>query len=164
MSTTAEFRGISEGFGFCGSAGISPEAEFLNSQFHGVAEHFRNAETLHGQSTRELQDAFLDAREGNWDGYDALAVSDKAFLRAQRFLRAVLPRFPVPSSGATPSGSLSLEWFVSPKRRFLVSIGEEDQIAFAGLFGSNPIHGTTVFGDDLPPEITYYLNRLFFLK
>ena len=164
VKTTQTFRRFSDDFSFSTTPGISVEAELLNRQFRDVAEHFRNAETLHGQATRELQDVFLDSREGNWDGYDALGVVDMVFLRAQRFLKEVLPRFPSPTFSATPAGNLSFEWFVSPRRRFLVCIGEEDRVAYAGLFGSDPIHGTAIFTDDVPSEIGDHLKRLFFLK
>jgi hypothetical protein len=45
----------------------------------------------------------------------------------------------------------------------MVSIGVEDRISYAGLFGSDPVYGTTVFANNIPQEIVQNLRRLFFL-
>jgi hypothetical protein len=111
---------------------------------------------------RELEDSFLDGREEGWDGYEALPVSDGAFLQARAFLNCALAHFPAPTVSATPGGTLNLEWFVSPQRRFLVSIGADERMAYAGLFGSDSIHGTATFAGDVPPEIVQHLRRLFY--
>ena len=163
MNTTLSFRHSAFDAGFSTSPGTSPEAGNLLASLRDLATDFENAESLHGQPVRELQDTFLDCRDGNWDGYEALPVTDDTFLRAQAFLEQVLPQFSAPTASATPSGNLVFEWFASPKRRFLVSIGADERIAFAGIFGSHPIHGTTVFTGDVPPEIVHHLKHLFFL-
>ena len=121
------------------------------------------AKRQHAHALRQLQDTFFDSRQANWDGYEALPVSDAAFLRGRDFLNQLLPRFPAPTTSATPGGALALEWFVSPKRRFLVSLAEDSRIAFAGLFGPDVVHGTGVFSGDVPSEIIQHLKRLFFL-
>jgi hypothetical protein len=163
MSATLTFRRPSIDIGFSMSPGSSFEAGFLLERIRQTVKSFLSAESLHGHAARELADTFLDSREENWDGYEGSPVSDETFLRTQEFLTRVLGRFPAPSASATPSGSLALEWFVSPHRRFLVSIGEDERIAYAGLFNSDPVHGTTAFSGDLPQEISQYLRRLFFL-
>ena len=144
------------------SPGTSPAAAFVSERLEEWASDSRNAESLHGSPVRELEDTFLDCRDQNWDGYDAMGVSDETFLRSREFLRRLLGEFPAPTMSATPGGSLTFEWFVSPKRRFLVSIDETDRIGYAGLFGADPVHGTTEFTTDIPPEIVQHLRRLFF--
>jgi len=146
---------------FSASPGTSSEAGSVRRHLQELHQAFVDAESLHGAATREMQDAFLDCREENWDGYDASPVSDTTFLRAREFLSQILPRFPAPTASAAPGGSLVFEWFVSPRRRFLASIGEDERVAFAGVFGSDPIHGTTTFNRDIPPEIIQHLVRLF---
>jgi hypothetical protein len=126
-----------------------------------VGKKFVDAESLHAQTYREFCNIFLDSREDGWDGYSALAVSDSAFLRSEEFLKQCLERYPAPMSGGTPSGSLTFEWYVSPKQRFMVSIGADELIAYAGLFGSSTVRGTEPYVSDVPPIIWTHLNRLY---
>jgi len=126
-----------------------------------VLQSFQNAEALQAHAVRELQDAFLDSREPGWDGYGANAVPDEAFLRAKTFLDHVLKRFPSPTAAATPNGSLAFEWAPGNGRRFIVSIGEEDLLAFAGIFGSETVHGTATFVQDLPRSVGENLRRVY---
>jgi hypothetical protein len=144
------------------SPGTSPEADFLSQRLEEWIKDSENAESLYAPAIRELEDTFLDCRSQNWDGYEALQVSDETFLRSRQFLSRLMGQFPAPTTSATPGGSLAFEWFVSPKRRFLVSIGEGERIAYAGLFGADPAHGTAEFTDEMPPEIVQHLRRLFF--
>lgn len=118
--------------------------------------------SLDGHVFRELANTFLDARRENWDGRAAHAVKDAVFVRAAEFLGQCLRQFPAPSSGATPDGALTLEWTAGPGRQFLVSIGNDDQIAFAGLFDSSAVQGSERFIEEVPPEIWEHLDHLFY--
>jgi len=120
------------------------------------------ARFLHGKAVEELQDTFLDCRSENWDGYEAQPVRDITFIRARNLLHALLGRFPVPTASATPYGSLTLEWIYDSSRRFIVSVGPEEQIAFAGIFGSETLQGVASFVHDVPAEVTRQLGRLFY--
>ena len=163
MIDVLRFRRPSFKVGFSESPALSFEADLVSKQINDARRTFSRAETLHGRATRELGDTFLDARQAGWDGYDAIAIPDEAYVRAERFLARILQRFPAPTASATPSGSLTFEWIKEPNRRFMVSIGLEDRIGYAGLFGSDPVYGTTVFANDIPQEIVQNLRRLFFL-
>jgi hypothetical protein len=162
VNDTVTFRRLSSLSDGSPSRATSQEAIRISERLKEFSESFRQAETLHGHAIRELQDAFLDGRECNWDGYSALPVSDSAFLKASCFLDRTLNLFPPPTASATPSGSLSLEWFVSPERRLMVSIGDDELLAFAALLGSDSVHGTVSFVSDLPPEVGQHLKRLFY--
>jgi hypothetical protein len=112
----------------------------------------------------ELTDAFLDCREEGWDGYGALPVEDSSYLRAQAFLSRLMLRFPAPTASATPHGSLTLEWFVNPRRRLMVSVGGDEQIAYAAIYGDQTVQGVTSFFQDIPQEISDHLSRLYFTR
>ena len=160
MSTVANFRYFADSFDAGPNRATSDEATRLAQSLERVLQSFRSAETLHAHAVRDLQDAFLDSREPDWDGYGANAVSDEAFLRARMFLDHVLKRFPSPTAAATPNGSLALEWAANG-RRFIISIGEEDLLAFAGIFGSETVHGTATFVQDLPRAVWENLRRVY---
>jgi hypothetical protein len=145
------------------SPAVSPVAG-LFEEFCKMFEAQRSPESERSETLRELEDTFLDCRRENWDGYDALAVKNGAFIEANSFLRTALKRFPAPTASATPSGSLTLEWIVSPSRRFIVIFGGDTQIAYAGIYGSETIQGTAIFVRDLPLEVAKQLVRLFYLS
>ena len=137
------------------------DAGVVGAGLEQVRRSFDAAFSLNGKARVELINSFLDARVPDWDGYDAFPVGDAAYARAERFLRRCLEQFPAPQCGASPSGSLVFEWSTAPDRRFMVSVGEEAHLAFAGVFGDDSKHGTAVFVRDLPTDIADGLRRLF---
>jgi hypothetical protein len=147
--------------GYLPSNTAGADADSLKSNVDAVEKKFVIAESLHAQTYRDFCNNFLDSREEGWDGYGALPVADAAFLRSERFLKLCLERYPAPLSGTTPSGSLTFEWYVAPDRRFLVSIGADELIAYAGLFGASTVRGTEPFINDVPPAIWNHLHRLY---
>ncbi|MEI6656695.1 MAG: hypothetical protein WCP45_18170 [Verrucomicrobiota bacterium] len=112
----------------------------------------------------ELTDTFLDCREEGWDGYGAMPVEDASYLRAQAFLSRLLLRFPAPTASTTPHGSLTLEWISNPRRRMMVSVGCDEQIAYAAVYGDQTVQGVTSFFQDIPQEISDHLSRLYFMR
>jgi hypothetical protein len=121
-------------------------------------------QSLQAPALGELADTFLDCREEDWDGYGAFPVEDSSFLRAQAFLSRLLMRFPAPTASATPHGSLTLEWIVNPRRRMMVSVGSDEQIAYAAIYGDQTVQGVTSFFQDIPQEISDHLSRLYFTR
>jgi hypothetical protein len=161
MTTALGFHYSADSFSATPSWATSCEAATVFEALQEVSQSFQSAEALQAQIVRELQDAFLDSREDDWDGYGAQAVPDGAFLRARIFLDQVLRSFPSPTAAATPNGSLSLEWTPRKGCRFIVSIGEEDLVAFAGVFGSETVYGTATFVEDLPGSVDQNLRRVY---
>ena len=161
MSTTTLKYSPALPLSFFPSFAFSDEASGVRNRVAGVYATFTDAESLNAQNVRDFHNTYLDAKEQNWDGYDAKPVSEVTFKRAKVFLEKCFGRFPAPSSGATPSGALSFEWYLGPTKRFIVSISDEDEIAYAGLFGSASVHGTEAFHGELPQALPQYLNRLY---
>jgi hypothetical protein len=162
MTPTLTYRSNASGFDFAPSRATGKIASNLLEQLRKLIEAGQSAETLQGRAIRELEDTFLDCRCGNWDGHGASAVRDAGFLQAKEFLALAVRRFPAPTASAMPGGSLTLEWIASPSRRFMVSLSGDDQIAYAGVFGSATVQGTATFVNDVPMEISKHLVRLFF--
>jgi hypothetical protein len=161
MTTALGFHFSAHSFYASPSRATSREAATVSEALQEVAQSYHSAEALQAEIVRELQDAFLDSREGDWDGYGALAVPEGVFFKARTFLDQVLRRFPSPTAAATPNGSLSLEWAPGNGSRFIVSIGEEDLVAFAGIFGSETVYGTATFVEDLPSSVDQNLRRVY---
>ena len=120
------------------------------------------AETLRARSYSELDDTFLECREKDWDGYGGFPVEPSAYYRARCLMASLLDKFPAPAVGGSPHGSITLEWMTGQRRRVMVSIGEEERIAFAAVFGEETLQGVSSFIRDVPREITALLARLYY--
>jgi len=163
MTSTHQYRPVSP-IGFSPSRATSDTASLLLEKIREWLQAASKTNSLHGEAITELEDAFLDCRVENWDGYGACPVEDAAFIRARALLTCLLVRFPAPTATATPRGSLTLEWIVGSKRRFIVSIDGEEQIAFAGIFGSETVQGVASYVQDVPKEVVRHLQRLFYFN
>jgi len=146
------------------SHATSYEATSVVQRIREWHEGVSKVQSRQAPAPEELSDTFLDCREEGWDGYGALPVEDSSFLRAQAFLSRLLPRFPAPTASATPHGSLTLEWIVNPRRRMMVSVGKDEQIAYAAVSGDQTVQGVTSFFQDIPQEISDHLSRLYFVR
>lgn len=162
MTATLSFRPTAN-FSVHPSRATSSEADDIRIKLQRFSESLQQAESLSALPIRELGDAFLDCRRENWDGYDAQAVPDQAYLQARNLLVQVLGVFPAPTTSATPDGSLTLEWIATPSRRIMVSLDGGQRLAFAGLFGSETVQGTASIVHDFPLELFLHLKRLFYL-
>ena len=159
MIKTLRFR--DQGFDQSSSYTSSHEGGWVQAAYEQVQRDFASAESLDAPALREFVNTYAECSRGNWDGYDALPVSGRTYSRARSFLEQCLARVPAPVATATPSGSIAFEWCLARDRRLMVSIGDEDEIAFAGLFSGNSVHGTELFFGDVPPSVWNLLNRLF---
>lgn len=151
-----QFAGLVQSFA------VSQEAHQVCASIERVFTAKTTAGSAGAQAVAELTDIFLDARIDGWDGYDGLPVAAAAYVQTERFLKSVLDKYPSPTAGATPSGSLTLEWIDEKDRRLIVAFGGEERLAYAAIFGSESVHGTVLFIRDIPLEITRHLDRIFF--
>ncbi len=95
-----------------------------------------------------------ECAEEGWDGSGAAAIDLVAVLLAERFLRALPYRIPLPELAVEPDGSISLDWIRSRNRLFSVSVGRSSRLAFAWLDGSDSGHGVARFdGQGVPPRV-----------
>ena len=91
--------------------------------------------------------------EQAWMPVDQVSGTDAVML-AERFLRALPYRIPLPELAVEPDGSISLDWIRSRTRLFSVSVGRASRLAFAWLDGSDTGHGVARFdGQNVPPRI-----------
>jgi hypothetical protein len=105
-------------------------------------------------------DAYREASLPDWDGYGAVPVPRTVMDAACCFLAAVPETWPSPEVYAEPDGELSFEWARGPHWVFSVSVGRTNRLSYAGLFGSNRVHGVESFAGTLPEAIVVNLARL----
>jgi len=110
----------------------------------------------------ELEKVYEECSEANWDGYGAMPISRETYSEARKLLRMMPSSLPRPDISAEPDGEITFEWYKEKYSVFVISVGGNNLITYAGLFGkSNKIHGTEYFADELPEIIHHCIRRLF---
>lgn len=150
-------------------SGSGPNFEELENYYEKLKEkfqEFRVSETLgrpREEALQSLNEVFEECSEEGWDGYDALPITEDAYIEAIRFIESLpLTSFiPMPEIVPEPSGEIGLEWYRGKRQVFVASVRGRNEIVYAGLFGVNKPHGTEYFGDTLPSVILENLKRLY---
>ena len=142
---------------------LSKESDFL---FDGI-EDIRadlNRSIFFGLYREEigesLIEAFNECSAADWDGYGASAASSNSLFEALDFTAKLSSDFPRPEVYIEPSGELGLEWHTKRRSTFLISFDGHDTISYAGVFGSNTVHGSEYFGEVIPDVVIESIRRL----
>ncbi len=143
--------------------GVSQEAKALRKQVEEASERVLETEAL-GDPRRKalsvLDDVHAECSTDNWDGYEARCVTSATKDQAGVFIRLLPASIPPPEISAEPDGEIAIEWHRGRSRALSVSVGENDELTYAGLFGRSRAHGTEVLDDELPETIAALLRRL----
>ena len=150
-------------FGAPPSHGIGEDAQLMAGRFNEVRQHFQGSFSL-GSSQRNaleaLYEVFGECCQPDWDGYGARKVSWENYLAAKRFVEALPVGFRPPEVSADPDGEISFEWYKDRNCLFSVSIGHDNELTYAGLFGASRTRGTELFFDEIPDLILNCIKRL----
>ncbi|MEC4685094.1 MAG: hypothetical protein VST71_05105 [Nitrospirota bacterium] len=146
--------------------GFSDEFSNLKKYCENGIRELRKAETIGRpleEALQSLEEVFQECSEEGWDGYDALPISEEAYLEARRLLESLpLTSFiPMPEIIPEPTGEIGLEWSKGPDMVFVISVRGKNEIVYAGLFGKNKTHGIEYFSESLPAVIIENLKRLY---
>ncbi|MEM8503660.1 MAG: hypothetical protein AAF716_10975 [Cyanobacteria bacterium P01_D01_bin.1] len=108
----------------------------------------------------ELAQIWNDYSAPNWDGDDAIAISQATFRNSQRFIQALPPGCALPSVGAEPDGHITLEWYRSPQWVLSISVSPEGSLHYASLFGHSNARGRELFSDEVPSILLNLISRV----
>lgn len=108
----------------------------------------------------ELGTVWSECSAPNWDGFGAVAVSQDTLRNMYCLVESLPPGFPVPSVGAEPDGSLTLDWYHSPRRTVSVSTNETGELHYAALLGPNRHFGTEVLSGEVPERIRALVDEV----
>jgi hypothetical protein len=146
------------------SLALGEEAGRVEAFFLEMQQHALGSLALGKQKQDALNDlyaTFAESCSPGWDAYDASAACYESYLRAKLFIEALPANFPAPEVAVDPDGEISLEWYSKPGRVFSISIGSNDELAYAGKFGpSQKTHGTEPFTGQVPKLILDNIRRL----
>ena len=149
------------------STGVSEEATILQRQVGDAVTHLFDNESIGArlrEGNRLLQEVADEHNQPNWDGYDALAVSEYSLVKAQYLLQTLPADIPLPDVEVDPDGEVSFDWYDDADGVFSVSIGDTGRLAFAGMFRQSKVHGVEYFYDEIPRPILFYLHQMLDIK
>ncbi|MFQ5787652.1 MAG: hypothetical protein ACE5H1_06690 [Thermodesulfobacteriota bacterium] len=147
------------------TVGFGPDSLKLEEYYYSIVREFRKAETLGRmeEALQSLNEVVMECSEKGWDGYDARPIAEAAYNDARRLIENLpLTSFiPMPEIIPEPGGEIGLEWSKGSRQVFVVSVIGDNEVIYAGLFGTNKTHGTEYFGDSLPSIVIENLKRLY---
>ena len=91
--------------------------------------------------TQQLDELARDCAEPNWDGYDAVPVSQTALQFARRLIPHINSicfegKVEEPEVSAAPDGSVIYEWICNDKRLALM-VDTDGSVDYAFIYGDN---------------------------
>ena len=110
-------------------------------------------------AVRELRVLFDETSEDNWDCHGGKAIDWRSIENAARLLVSFPFNIPVPDISPDPAGEVTFEWYRAPHHMVSMSIGANNELTYAGLFGINSTHGEERFDDEVPMEILQLITR-----
>lgn len=133
---------------------LNPAADVVRTRLEELRCHQQSSVYLGvGNVLEDLNALAQECASPGWDGYDAAPI-DRASLTLARDLVLRLPLgFPRPSPGIEPDGTVTLEWYASPRRTLSVSVGGDGSLHYAALFGTESHGGMLRYDESLPDRI-----------
>jgi hypothetical protein len=145
------------------SSGWSESANAVLDLFDELQPDFDRTITFGDYYAKMLENLLKVKAEhsiDNWDGYDAKAINDDSYKNAWQFALSLPPNLPIPEIYVEPDGEVTFEWYEDKREVFSISIGRENKLAYAGLYGANKTYGVEDFYDDIPDVILSNIYRL----
>ena len=111
---------------------------------------------------QEIYRIYHEYSDPNWDGYDAIPVSENTFSQAQKFAKLLPDSVPLPDVMPEPTGEIAFEWYQDGTHVLVISVGNDDVLSYAGLFGIHcQTHGTERLTQHIPQSLLNHISRLF---
>jgi hypothetical protein len=111
---------------------------------------------------QEIYRMYHEYSDPDWDGYDAIAISENTFKQAQEFAQMLPAEIPLPDVMPEPTGDIAFEWYQDPEHVLGVSVSEDGTLSYAGLFGKHcQTHGMERLTEHIPQILINHIKRLF---
>jgi len=130
----------------------------LQATFQSLVDSVSLGKSLQ-DTYRQLYQVLQACGHSDWDAYNAEPVLLESYENAKRFARSLPFSLASPEVSAEPDGEITFEWYSNPSRVFSVSVGPNNELHYAGLFGASRAYGTEVFHDEIPEVILSHIKR-----
>lgn len=145
--------------------GVSDVANTLRNTITQFVRDFSVSAVWHARDSApnsQLINLYRECRLANWDQDGAMPVTTATLETAMTLLHSLPTTVAVPDFLPEPSGRIGFEWFRETGRVYVLSVGADRQLEFAGLFGpGNEIHGRCSFAGTTPNMVLDHLKELF---
>ncbi|MBI4041329.1 MAG: hypothetical protein HY390_05640 [Deltaproteobacteria bacterium] len=108
----------------------------------------------------KLEEILERTKDIGWDGYDAIPISPKSRVLADRFISLLPEGIVLPEITPENSGFFSFDWIKSKDIVLSISV-ENEKLIYAEIAGSKKTSGELPFHDELPHELSEILLRYF---
>lgn len=146
------------------SVGVSDSA----SEIWRDTEHIRYylvGSITFGEHIAKAVEGLIIAKEehsiDNWDGYGAKAINIDSYEYALNFALSLPSSIPVPEVYVNPDGYVTFEWYEAKRKVFTVSVGNRNELAYAGLYGASKTYGVEYMYEEIPENIIRNINRVY---
>lgn len=111
----------------------------------------------------ELQRVQAECSEVDWDGYGAEDITDKTIDVVRQFIQALPDTITsVPDIVPEPTGNIGLEWRKGPDKTFVISLGHDHEVSYAGIFGSGQfVTGTSKLNNGVISNIVLVILQVY---
>jgi hypothetical protein len=110
--------------------------------------------------TQELATLVSSCGHYGWDGYDGEPVRDETAVAAGQFIARLPNGIPLPTLGAEPDGSITLEWYRSPFQTVSISINANNSLHYSALLDSDNEFGMDVLAGQMPKRLLDIIHRI----
>jgi hypothetical protein len=145
-----------------GTPGVGPDQQrlwaLLQETLQRLVDTVSLGEPLQ-KTYRQLYQVLEDCGRSDWDAYGAAPVLLESYENAKLFARSLPFSLSSPEVSAEPDGEITFEWYSHPTRVFSVSMGPNNELHYAGLFGASRAYGTEVFHEEIPEVILSHIKR-----
>ncbi len=143
--------------------GFSKPAEFVTEQNSICSRHMHESSAFGIESLlrEEFSNVWEECRLENWDGYNALPLTQDTLQNAYAFLESLPLGFPRPSIGAEPDGQMTIEWHRSRRRTLSVSVSPDGELHYAALLGVGRTCGSEPFFGEIPKNILELVRKVY---
>lgn len=141
---------------------IGNDAHALRSSLSDIRGTQSNSVTL-GLRKEELKYqlyALFEEAGNTGTTEDRLPIGYDTYINAVRFIDLLPLSAPLPDVSMDPDGEVSFGWFGKPGFSFSVSIGSDEIVTYAGVFGSSNSRGAELFHDRIPSVIIDAARRV----
>ncbi len=144
--------------------GVSESATEIQRETEELQRNFSRSITF-GEHLSEMLERLIETKQehavDNWDGYGAKAIDEQAYQNGIRFILSLTSDIPAPDIGVEPDGEVVFEWYGGKRKVFSISIGNRNELTYAGLYGINTTYGVEHFYGSLPDTLLDNINRVF---
>lgn len=111
---------------------------------------------------RDLYRIYRECFKPDWDNDGADPINEQTFIEAIMLLDQLPSDLPLPDIIPEPTGNVAFEWYKGKRNVYVISVGGNKIIEYAGLFGRhNKTYGAEYFSGELPVLIISHIFRLF---